>query len=255
MIAASYVYFLYVAAVALVVPRLAPRARWRAVGAAAGGLLLTAVTGATTAFWLRDVLLPPALLLVAYWASGLLWTAPMPRIEARLAAIDRRLRIPERCATTPRALCEFLELAYVGVYVVIPIALILHLAYDPAPDAGRFWTVVLITDYVCFGMLPWIQTRPPRAIETGAPWRSGFRAWNERLLGHTSIGVNTVPSGHAAEAMAVALLLADAPWPIAAWMAFNALAISAGAVFGRYHYAVDALAGWAVAVIVMALLG
>jgi hypothetical protein len=38
-------------------------------------------------------------------------------------------------------------------------------------------------------------------------------------------------------------------------MAFNALAISAGAVFGRYHYAVDALAGWAVAVIVMALAG
>jgi hypothetical protein len=255
MIAASYVYFLYVAAVALVLPRLAPRARWRAVGVAAGGLLLTAATSATTAFWLRDVLLPPALLLVSYWASGLLWTAPMPRIEARLAAIDRRLRIPERCATTPRGLCEFLEFAYAGVYVVIPIALILHLAYGPAPDAGRFWTVVLVTDYVCFGMLPWIQTRAPRAIERGAPWRSGFRALNEKLLDHTSIGVNTVPSGHAAEAMAIALLLADAPWPIAAWMAFNALAISAGAVFGRYHYAVDALAGWAVAVIVMALAG
>jgi hypothetical protein len=255
MIAASYVYFTYVAGVALLLPRLALHARWRAVGVAAGGLLLTAATGSTTAFWLRDLLLPPALLLVAYWASGLLWTAPMPRIEARLAAIDRRLRIPERCAHAPRALCEFLEFAYAGVYVVIPIALILHLAYGPAPDPGRFWTVVLITDYVCFGMLPWIQTRPPRSIETGAPWRSGFRALNEKLLGHTSIGVNTVPSGHAAEAMAVALLLADAPLPIAAWMAFNALAISAGAVFGRYHYAVDALAGWAVAVIVMALVG
>ena len=255
MIAASYVYFLYAVAVALLLPRLTPRARWRAVSVAAGGLLLTVATASTTAFWLRDVLLPPALLLVAYWASGLLWTAPMPRIEARLAAIDRRLRIPERCATTPRGLCEFLEFAYAGVYVVIPLALFLHLAYGPAPDAGRFWTVVLITDYVCFGMLPWIQTRPPRAIDSGAPWNSGFRALNEKLLGHTSIGVNTVPSGHAAEAMAIALLLADAPWPIAAWMAFNALAISAGAVFGRYHYAVDALAGWAVAMIVMALAG
>jgi hypothetical protein len=253
MIAASLVYFIYVAVVAVLLPRLPSRARWRAAGVALGGLLLTTVTASTTGFWLRDVVLPPALLLVAYWASGLLWTAPMPRIEARLAAIDRRLRIPERCATTPRALCEFLEFAYVGVYPLIPVALILHLAYDPAPDARRFWTVILVTDYVCFGMLPWIQTRPPRAIETGVPWRSGFRVLNEKLLGHTSIGVNTVPSGHAAEAMAVALLLADAPWPIAAWMAFNALAISVGAVFGRYHYAVDALTGWAVAAIVMAL--
>jgi hypothetical protein len=253
MIAASLVYFIYVAVVAVLLPRLPSRARWRAAGVALGGLLLTTVTASTTGFWLRDVVLPPALLLVAYWASGLLWTAPMPRIEARLAAIDRRLRIPERCATTPRALCEFLEFAYVGVYPLIPVALILHLAYDPAPDTRRFWTVILVTDYVCFGMLPWIQTRPPRAIETGVPWRSGFRVLNEKLLGHTSIGVNTVPSGHAAEAMAVALLLADAPWPIAAWMAFNALAISVGAVFGRYHYAVDALTGWAVAAIVMAL--
>jgi hypothetical protein len=32
-----------------------------------------------------------------------------------------------------------------------------------------------------------------------------------------------------------------------------AAAISAGAVFGRYHYAVDAFAGWAVAVVVWLL--
>jgi hypothetical protein len=33
-------------------------------------------------------------------------------------------------------------------------------------------------------------------------------------------------------------------------MLLNALAISAGAVFGRYHFAADILAGWAVAVVV-----
>src|SRR5687768_13081841 len=126
MIAASFVYFGYVAVVALLLPRLVSRARWRAVGVAVGGLLLTAFTASTTAFWLRDILLPPALLLLSYWASGLLWTAPMPRIEARLAAIDRRLRISDRCAAAPRALCELLEFAYAGVYVLIPIALILH---------------------------------------------------------------------------------------------------------------------------------
>jgi membrane-associated phospholipid phosphatase len=65
--------------------------------------------------------------------------------------------------------------------------------------------------------------------------------------------VNTFPSGHAAEALAAALLCLDAPAPVAAWMFFNAAAISAGAVFGRYHYAADALAGWLVALLVYAL--
>jgi hypothetical protein len=36
-------------------------------------------------------------------------------------------------------------------------------------------------------------------------------------------------------------------------MFFNAAAISAGAVFGRYHYAADAIAGWGVALIVYRL--
>lgn len=250
MIAASVIYFLYLAAVAAVLPRLSRRSRWRAAAAAGGGLLLTILTAVTTTFWLRDVLLPPALLLVGYWGSGLLWTGPMPGIEARLAAFDRRLGIPDACAVTPRALCELLEVAYAGVYPLIPVGLVLHLTYGAAPDAGRFWTVVLGTDYVCFAMLPWIQTRPPRVLGGAVPWRSGFRSLNEKLLGHASIGVNTVPSGHAAEAMAVALLLADAPWPVALAMALSALAVSVGAVLGRYHYAVDALAGWAVALIV-----
>jgi membrane-associated phospholipid phosphatase len=60
--------------------------------------------------------------------------------------------------------------------------------------------------------------------------------------------VNTFPSGHAAEAVAAALLVADAPWPLSLWMSINAVLVSAGAVFGRYHYAADALAGWAVAI-------
>ena len=253
MIAASLVYFVYIAAAAALLPRLPARARWRAAAVAALGLLLTLATSRSSSFWLRDLLLPSALLLVAYRGSGLLWTGPMPRIEAALAAADRWLGVVRGCARTPRAVCEFLELAYAGVYVLIPVALLLHLGYSPAPDAERFWTVVLVTDYLCFGMLPWIQTRPPRALEGGMPWTAGLRRFNEQLLGATSIGVNTVPSGHAAEAMAIALLLADAPWPIALSMAFSALAISAGAVFGRYHYAVDAFAGWIVAIVVMAV--
>jgi membrane-associated phospholipid phosphatase len=99
-------------------------------------------------------------------------------------------------------------------------------------------------------MLPWIQTRPPRALEPEPPWRSSVRAFNRRLLGTASIGVNTFPSGHAAEALAVALLVVDGPVSVAATMFVVAGSITAGAVLGRYHYAADALAGYLVALIV-----
>jgi membrane-associated phospholipid phosphatase len=151
-------------------------------------------------------------------------------------------------------LAEFLEVSYVGVYPVLPIALVLHLLYVPDPDIDRFWTVILLTDYVCFGALPWIQTRPPRALEQRPPWNSAVRRFNLKLIGAASIHVNTFPSGHAAEASAAALLVIGSPLPVVITMAFAALAISAAAVFGRYHYLADALLGWFVALAVWALL-
>ena len=147
-----------------------------------------------------------------------------------------------------------LEAAYAGVYLLVPIALLLLLALFPASDPDAFWSVVLITDFVCFGVLPWVQTRPPRALEGGEPWTSSIRSFNLRLLGATSIQVNTFPSGHAAEGLAAFLLVLAAPLPIVALMFVAALAVSAGAVFGRYHFLADALAGWAVAVVVFVIL-
>ena len=67
------------------------------------------------------------------------------------------------------------------------------------------------------------------------------------MLGATSIQVNTFPSGHAAEGLAGALLVTAAPPAIVLPMFAAALAVAAGAVLGRYHYLVDAIAGWIVA--------
>lgn len=252
--AAALGYFLYTTLIAMALPRLTPAGRVRAVGVSALGLATVWIASRTAAFWAHSVILPPLALLLAYWASGLLWTGPMPRIERWLAAWDVRLGVPRLIARTPRVLVLVLESAYAGVYPLIPIAFVLHLWFGAQPDPGRFWAVVLITDFVCFGMLPWIQTRPPRALEPAPPWTSGIRAFNVGLLGRLSIGVNTVPSGHAAEALAAALLLSDAPLAVSIWVWGAALAISAGAVLGRYHYAVDAIAGWAVALAVWGVL-
>ena len=172
--------------------------------ATAGGAAGLVITGAAYVTLptrlLQDWLVPPALLLLGYWTSGQLFAAPMPRVEAALSALDRWLEIGPAARATPRWLAEVLELAYAGVYVLVPIALVIHLGSASEPDPARFWTVILITDFVCFGCLPWIQTRPPRALSAAPPWDTALRRLNLRLLGTTSIHVNTFPSGHAAEA-------------------------------------------------------
>ena len=245
---ASAAYFGYTAAVALLPRGLAPRRRGVAVAASAAGFAAAVLSHrAPPSVAVHVWILPPLLLLGAYWTTGLLFVAPMPRAEARLRRLDAALRIDRVAAHTPRPLAEFLEFAYSGVYPLVPLAL--YLALMTGVPADRFWTVVLVTDFVCFGCLPWIQTRPPRAFITAPPWRSSWRRVNAGLL-NASVQVNTFPSGHAAEALLAALLVSNTSPTVAAWMFFNAAAISAGAVYGRYHYAADAFAGWIVAVVV-----
>jgi hypothetical protein len=251
---ASVSYFIYVTVVALLLRRLTRRARLRTSVAAAAGVLLAICAGYTEVFWLRGLVLPLLVLLAAYWSSGFLWIAPMPGAERLLMRSDQSLGIRSIAARTPQAVAELLEAAYCGIYPLIPIALGLYLALVVDADVDRFWTVVLVTDLICFGMLPWIQTRPPRLLEPHAPWRSRLRACNVRLLGQTSIGANTLPSGHAAEALACALLMAGAPAAVQIAMGTAALAVSAGAVFGRYHFALDAITGWIVAIVVWSAL-
>ena len=254
-ISASVVFFAYVAAAALLVRGLESRRRlFAGAGSAAGLLLAVAAHALPHHRVLHEWIFPPVLLLTAYWASGFLFAAPMPGAQSALEAIDRALYADRVAAATPRWFAELLELAYLGVYPLVPIAFAVHLLGTDVPDPERFWTVILVTDYVCFGFLPWVQTRPPRALRKGDPWRSRVRRFNLRLLGAASIQANTFPSGHAAEAFAAALLVVGAPWPWVAYVGVSALLVSAGTVLGRYHYAADALAGWAVAAFVWILL-
>jgi hypothetical protein len=246
--AGSAAFFVYVALIAWIRPPAAIARRRAVLGAFAGtALSLWSMLGGASPV-VRHWILPPALLLIGYWSSGALFVAPMPRAEVWLMAMDRALRVTR--VDVPRLVAEILELAYVGVYPLILLALIVHVTSTPSPDADRFWSVVLITDYICFAMLPWVQTRPPRALESREPWASSFRAFNLKLLGAASIRVNTFPSGHAAEGLAAALLVLGAGLPVVAAMVLAALAVSAGAVLGRYHYAADAIAGWLVAIVV-----
>jgi membrane-associated phospholipid phosphatase len=232
-----------------------PAALRRILSGAVAGLVVLAVSMfASQPPALNHWIWPPMVLLIAYWSSGQLFVKPSTSQERALRWLDDRLDIRAISHRTPQLVAEVLEAAYAGVYLLIPLALLIYLRYSTSPDPGTFWSVVLITDFVCFGVLPWVQTRPPRALEDAEPWPSSLRRFNLRLLGATSIQVNTFPSGHAAEGLAAALLVLAAPAGIASVMLIAGLAVSAGAVLGRYHYLVDALAGWVVAIVVYVLI-
>jgi hypothetical protein len=246
---ATAVFLGYVAVVALLPRGLDGRRKATAlIGVLLGAAVLAVSVRLPPAGVANRWLLPPALLLLGYWTSGRLFVAPMPRAERALAALDDALSIQAIAARCPRPLVELLEVAYASVYLLVPVAL--FIALRSGVSADRFWTTILTTDYICFALLPWIQTRPPRAVGFDVPWRSAWRPVNERLLAASSVQVNTFPSGHAAEGLALALLVLAAPAPLVVWMFAAAAAISAGAVLGRYHYAADAFAGWLVALLV-----
>ena len=150
-----------------------------------------------------------------------------------------------------RFVLDLLELAYLSVYVLVPAGFAL-LYFSGIPfDVDRFWTVVVAAELACYGMLPWIQTRPPRAIEAGAPAAASvLRQANLLVLSRGSIQVNTFPSGHAAGSVATALAVADVLPAAGAVFGIWALAIVIGSVVGRYHYVADSVLGAAVAIVV-----
>jgi membrane-associated phospholipid phosphatase len=187
------------------------------------------------------------ILLAGYWLSGLFFVTPMHRLEQWLLRVDATLvhRSRVRC---PRIVREYFELAYVLVYAVVPAGALTLVLGGHSDTVPRFWAVVLLAEFVSYGMLPWLQTRPPRAIETAVATPSSvLRRFNEAVLKRGSIQVNTVPSGHAAGAVATALAVASA-MPIAG-VVFLVLAasIAIATVVGRYHYVVDSVLGVIVA--------
>ena len=251
-------YFAYTLAVAIGHPAVPQPRRRRivaiSVAAAAGIFAATRLElDGAVGFAIRNLALPGGAILVAYWTSGLFFVAPQSTLERRLLALDDRLGVRAAAERLPDAAGALFELAYFSIYPTIPVGLAILFTSGGGADVDRYWTTVLVSDFLCFACLPWIQVRTPAALEPPLE-RSGLaRRVNHLIARHASIQVATVPSGHAAEALAVPLALAGVNPLAAAPLFLLALGVAAGAVFGRYHYAADAVAGYAVAVVVWGL--
>lgn len=257
-------WFVGAAVVSLLRPLGATQRRRIGVGAAVGVAAVLLVSrlpdhGVGGAF--RNVL-PALFVLGAYRLSGLFFVAPQAHVERWLLAVDRRvlgpLDLERRLVHGPRWVSGVIEIAYVVVHPMLPLGA--WAAWSTAGKAGVdcFWMVVFLAEGASYSAMPWMQTRPPRALEawTGAlrtvsPWRR----LNEFVLRHGSNHVNTIPSGHAAGATATALAVASLDLTLAVPFIITAVAILVATVVGRYHFVVDTVAGALVAVAAWLLVG
>jgi membrane-associated phospholipid phosphatase len=205
---------------------------------------------------------PLVQVLLGYWLSGAFFVRPMPAAEAWLARGDRwlfeRAGLAALVDRSPRVILELLELAYLSVYFVLPLGFATALWLAPDVDTGRYWRVVMAAELGCYGVLPWVQTRTPRALGDHLNIERrplAIRQLNSLVLRHGSIQVNTFPSGHAAGSVATALAVAAVSPAAGVIFGVIAAGIVIGSVVGRYHYAADSLAGVLVAVAAWLVLG
>jgi hypothetical protein len=241
-------YLLLVAAIKPAWPRRFAAVVWSTLTVALV-VAVASLPGARLTRILRDWT-PAVSLVSAYWVSGMYFIAPMPDVERRLLTFDAWLlgdrggaRVIDRI---PSFVLELLEFAYFGCFLFVPGAFLMLAWLGHASVADRFWTLVLLGELGSFGMLPWIQTRPPRTLETDSAIdrRSlRLRRLNRFMVRTTSIQVNTFPSGHVAGSLATAIAVSGILPSLTPWMFGIAIVITIATVIGRYHYAADAVAG------------
>jgi PAP2 superfamily len=242
-------YFLAVVVAALALASRRPQ--WpRSLAWAATGLLVAVTAPLAPLIWVFDVAVELrdwwllAALPAAYWAPAPLAGVPREDLERWLRTVDDRLGI----APHTRAAGPLLEVAYLLVYPMVPAGLAAILVTGDQAARTAFWPAVLIAVLPCYGLLPLLPTRPPRALllpasSTAPAARAGARHVNVTFLSIFGVGWNTLPSGHAAGAVAVAVLVWRSGSPLAPLVALVAVGIALGTVRGRYHYAVDTVLG------------
>ncbi len=212
-------------------------------------------------FWgvLRDWL-PVALVVVAYRQMG--WFRPAEHtyeLETTWIQWDRVLLydwgLKAAIELTGSGLPSVLELSYTLVYLVGPIGLAALYLSSSRREVDRFLVVLLLGTFLSYALYPFFPSEPPRTVFPGEDVPAidtVFRKFNWWLLGGGGIHTSVFPSGHVSHAFSGAfgmlLVLPQRGW-VGRALVFLAVSIALGTVYGRYHYAVDAVAGFGVALV------
>jgi membrane-associated phospholipid phosphatase len=252
----SAAYFLYLAVVCWFRPLRAAR-RLQIAGVSA---VMLAALGLVVAFGSSTVRdwAPAFYVLVGYFLPGRFYERPHEGLERWLAAWDRRLLGDPRTRfrAWPRWLVAYLDVVYMGCFLMLPGGFAVLALAGHADAADRYWTMVAGADFSAFLSLTFVQTRPPWVLERPPDLRSvSVHRAALSFVQRGTIGANTFPSGHTAVSFAIAFALL--PYVPAAGMAALLLSatIAVACIVGRYHYVIDVVTGVALACGVWAVAG
>ena len=263
------VYFIYAATLAILLP---VSAEVRIVSVVlnltvlAGYALLIyahAIRGRKMLGVMRDWL-PLVLVLLAYREMG--WFAPRTHsysLERSWIVIDRLVlrtwHLHDAIEWLGPVVPSILEIAYSLVYATAPFGLAMLYAYGERKRSERYLLILVLGVLLAYAQFPFWPSEPPRTVFPGedAPsMQTIFRRFNWFLLRGYGIHTSVFPSAHVSGAFAAAFgvmwALPEKPW---VWRSLLVMAmlIATATVYGRYHYVVDAVAGFAVSVVALAL--
>lgn len=147
---------------------------------------------------------------------------------------------------------SYLEICYVLVYIVALVSALILLFNHRRAQLNTFWFAFLAGTLASYALFPYFPSDPPRTVFAGSDLPhilTIFRRFNLLILGKYGIHSSVFPSAHVSSAFACAWgLLITMPdrrryGIIVAVFAFS---VAIATIYGRYHFATDALAGFSI---------
>jgi membrane-associated phospholipid phosphatase len=251
-------YFTYVAAIA---PIFIPHGEFRWLAAAVAGIIAAVLFGLTRRYSILRDWAPIAFTLAAYREMN--WFTPPVRdhhLERAWIVWDRTLldtgHLRAAIESLGALLPSILEISYVLVYAIAPISLTILFLNSPRDlrrnRVSTFWFAYLAGTLAAYALFPYFPSDPPRVVFADADLPhivTVFRHFNLAILGKYGIHSSVFPSAHVSSAFACAwgLLIAMPDRRRYGWfVAAYASCVAVATIYGRYHFAADALAGFCI---------
>jgi len=208
-----------------------------------------------------------ALLLTLFAYREMNWFTPLQRdyhLEMRWVQWDRVLLhewgLRHLIESLGPLIPGYLELCYLLVYAVGPFAVATLYVVRRRDLVNPVLLLYLLGTLLSYALFPYFPSEPPRSIfaSTDLPnVITPLRAVNLWMLGGYGIHSSVFPSAHVSSAFSAAwallLFLRDRKW-IGRGMLIYAASVAVAVVYGRYHYAVDSVAGFGVSLVALAIL-
>ncbi len=152
-----------------------------------------------------------------------------------------------------------LEFSYLLVYGIGAASVGAFYGLKRRYRVNQFLTVYVSGTLFVYAMFPYFPSDPPRVVFPGTDltqFLTGIRMVNLYLLGGYGIHSSVFPSAHVSSAFSAAWgllrFLPEQPW-VGRSMLIYAVVVSIATVYGRYHYAADAVAGILVSLVALAI--